>query len=560
MSVGSNASNGSAFGEVNRLWGIAFRYLSAGASVLGLIALASLLTFVFWDAFGLWSAGVGWYLTFGATLVVPTAAFGWYARTRPAVAEAALELVTGTVGGLLGGVGAVIVLLVIAGPTVWFAYFLTMLAPAGILYAYGRYEAAANWTGLGVFLALLVGPLVGTLALPVLTTVGGQLGGPGVMFVSVVLPGAAILAFVLRSVFEYSQRIAFGAAVALPAVAIAAVPVIDRVAAVSRTVWLTLLVVFVVPVAVAVANTGREEGRRPAFALPAILLGGFVLGRVIVDAFGFRRPEPWFDWQFLTSDPVTGTAADAGLYPAIVGSVFVIVLVAILTFVLGVGAAIYLEEYAPSSGPLAGLTRLIQINISNLAGVPSVVYGLLGLGIFVNMRLESLSIPVVGIEIPLPFTYTGIGVGTVLTAAFTLSLLILPIVIISAQEAVRAVPGSLRQASYGMGATKWQTVRNVVIPEALPGMLTGTILALGRAIGETAPLIMVGVATSTSSPPSGFFSTVSAMPRQIYTWSALPGDAFQHGVTAAGVVTLLIVLLTMNSVAILLRNKYETEA
>ncbi|WEL20765.1 phosphate ABC transporter permease PstA [Halorhabdus sp. BNX81] len=560
MSVGSNASNGSAFGEVNRLWGIAFRYLSAGASVLGLIALASLLTFVFWDAFGLWSAGTGWYLTFGATLVVPTAAFLWYARTRPVVAEAALELVSATVGGLLGAVGAVIVLLVIAGPNVWFAYFLTVFAPVGALYAYGRYDVDANWTGLAALFVLLVGPIGGTLALPVLTTVGGLLGGPGIVFVSIVLPGAAILAFLLRSMFEYGRRVALGAAVALPLVAIAGVPAIDRVAVVSRTVWLTLLVVFVVPVVVAVANTVRDRTRRTAFALPAILLGGFVLGRGIVDALGFHRPEPWLDWQFLTSDPVTGTAAEAGLYPAIVGSVFVIVLVAVLTFVLGVGAAIYLEEYAPSSGPLAGITRIIQINISNLAGVPSVVYGLLGLGIFVNMRLESLSIPLVGIEIPLPFAYTGIGVGTVLTAAFTLSLLILPIVIISAQEAVRAVPGSLRQASYGMGATKWQTVRSVVIPEALPGMLTGTILALGRAIGETAPLIMVGVATSTSNPPSGFFSTVSAMPRQIYTWSSLPGDAFQHGVTAAGVVTLLIVLLTMNSVAILLRNKYETEA
>jgi phosphate transport system permease protein len=147
----------------------------------------------------------------------------------------------------------------------------------------------------------------------------------------------------------------------------------------------------------------------------------------------------------------------------------------------------------------------------------------------------------------------------VITAAFTLSLLILPIVIISAREAIQSVPDSLRQASYGMGATRWQTVRRVVLPQALPGTLTGTILALGRAIGETAPLIMIGVATTAFSPPSGLFSRTSAMPMQVFVWSSYPGEAFQHGVVAAGVVTLLIVLLTMNSIAILVRNKFERE-
>ncbi|MBV0901767.1 phosphate ABC transporter permease PstA [Halomicroarcula salina] len=303
------------------------------------------------------------------------------------------------------------------------------------------------------------------------------------------------------------------------------------------------------PVGYAVANTARTRERRSAFALPVIAVAGFLAGGAIVDAIGATKPSPWLDWQYLTSSPSISNAAEAGLYPAIIGSIFLIVLVSVFTFVFGVGAAIYLEEYAPDNGVLGTATRIINVNISNLAGVPSVVYGLLGLGIFVNIEAQ------LG-----PLTYGGFGVGTVFTAALTLSLLILPIVIISAQEAIRSVPSSLRQASYGMGATRWQTIRNVVLPRSLPGILTGTILALGRAIGETAPLIMIGAATTKFSPPAGLFSKLTAMPMQIYAWAFLPGEDFRYGVVAAGVVTLLIVMLTMNSVAILVRNKYQQEA
>jgi len=267
-----------------------------------------------------------------------------------------------------------------------------------------------------------------------------------------------------------------------------------------------------------------------------------------VGALGASQPSPWLDWQFLTS-PTSSLAANAGLYPAVIGSVFLIILVSIFTFVFGVGTALYLEEYAPANGPLGTVTRLINVNISNLAGVPSVVYGLLGLGIFVNIDIQFG-----------PVVYAGLGAGTVLTAALTLSLLILPIVVISAQEAVRSVPDSLRQASYGMGATRWQTIRNVVLPRSLPGILTGTILALGRAIGETAPLIMIGAVATKYTPPSGLFDTLTAMPLQIYTWAFLPSAEFRYGVVAAGVVTLLIVLLSMNSIAILVRNKFQQEA
>lgn len=266
--------------------------------------------------------------------------------------------------------------------------------------------------------------------------------------------------------------------------------------------------------------------------LAATLLGivalGVLLAYVTVDAVG------WLDLQFLTSPPHP-LAGQAGIFPALVGSILLMVLIALITFPLGVGAAIYLEEYASDNA----LTRFIQLNIANLAGVPSVVYGLLGLGLFVQL--------------------VNFGYGTLLVAGFTVSLLILPIVIISAQEAIRSVPDSLRQASYGMGATKRQTIRNVVLPRSLPGIMTGTILALGRAIGETAPLIMIGVPTTVFGVPTGLFAKFSAMPMQIYTWSSYPDEAFQYGVVAAGVVTLLVVLLSVNSIAILIRNKYQTE-
>ncbi|MFC3958189.1 phosphate ABC transporter permease PstA [Halovivax cerinus] len=282
------------------------------------------------------------------------------------------------------------------------------------------------------------------------------------------------------------------------------------------------------------ATFGRISRRKDVafrlLALGATLVGivslALLLANVAVDAVG------WLDWGFLTSPPHP-FPDQAGFLPAIVGSIAIMLLIALITFPLGVGAAVYLEEYA-SDGPL---TTFIQLNIANLAGVPSVVYGLLGLGLFVGLL--------------------DIGYGSVIAAAFTVGLLILPIVIISAQEAIRAVPDSQRQASYGMGATKWQTIRNVVLPRAMPGIMTGTILALGRAIGETAPLIMIAAPTTVFGVPTGLLSKASAMPLQIYNWASYPQQAFQYGVVAAGVVTLLVILLTINSIAIVIRNRFE---
>jgi phosphate transport system permease protein len=259
---------------------------------------------------------------------------------------------------------------------------------------------------------------------------------------------------------------------------------------------------------------------------------GAAVAAAVARLFELAGPESWLDWQFLTSLP-SETPGDAGIYPALVGSVLLMIVVVVLSFPLGVGAAVYLEEYAGDSR----LTRFIQINISNLAGVPSVVYGLLGLGLFVN--------------------YAGLGIGSVLVGGMTLALLILPIVIISAQEAIRSVPDDLREASYGMGATRWQTVMNVVLPRAFPGILTGTILAIGRALGETAPLIMIGAPGVTFSIPDGLLSATSAMPMQLYAWATSAKLAFQESVLPAGVLTLVTVLLLINSIAIVLRNRYE---
>ncbi|ELY45061.1 phosphate ABC transporter permease PstA [Natronorubrum sulfidifaciens] len=222
----------------------------------------------------------------------------------------------------------------------------------------------------------------------------------------------------------------------------------------------------------------------------------------------------------------------SGFRGAIVASIMLMVLVTILSFFVGVGTAIYLEEYAPDNR----ITRLIEANLANLAGVPSIVYGLLGLAAFVN----------------------GIGMGPILLAgAIALALLVMPIIIVSAQEAIRSVPDGVRNGSYATGATKWQTVRRVVLPAAIPGIMTGTILALARAIGETAPLIMVG-AIFINRMPYGPFDRFSAMPTTIYNWANEPSQHFIH-LAAVGIVVLLAFLFVMNGVAMYIRHKYETE-
>ena len=238
----------------------------------------------------------------------------------------------------------------------------------------------------------------------------------------------------------------------------------------------------------------------------------------------------WLDYQFLTSFP-SRFPAKAGIQSALWGTVWLITLTAAFSVPIGVAAAVYLEEYARQGW----VSRFIEVNIANLAGVPSIVYGILGLVMFVRFFAFGRS---------------------VLAGSLTMSLLILPVIIIAAREAVRAVPGSIRQAAFALGATRWQVVRSHVLPSAMPGILTGVILAMSRAIGETAPLIMIGALTYVAFTPEGPLDAFTALPIQIFNWASRPQQEF-HQLAAAGIIVLLAVLLLMNALAVWIRHRTE---
>lgn len=243
------------------------------------------------------------------------------------------------------------------------------------------------------------------------------------------------------------------------------------------------------------------------------------------------------NWDFIQNFP-SRKPSRAGIKSALVGSIWLLLTTAAISFPLGVGSGIYLEEFAEDNW----YTRIIEINIANLAAVPSIIYGLLGLQVFVRMMQ--------------PIT----GGRSILAGSLTLALLVLPIIIVATRESLRAVPGSLRQAGFALGATRWQVVRDHVLPQAFPGILTGTILALSRAIGETAPLITIGALTFIAFlpplSPEGFQTPFTALPIQIYNWVSRPKVAF-HELAAGGIIILLLVLLSMNTVAVILRNKFQ---
>ena len=266
-------------------------------------------------------------------------------------------------------------------------------------------------------------------------------------------------------------------------------------------------------------------------AAVGVVLALATLGALITDALVDGVPR--IDWDFLTSFP-SRKPAEAGIFSALIGSVYLITLTALVTVPVGVGAAVYLEEYANQS---SRMSRIIEVNVSNLAGVPSIIYGLLGLELFVRaMRLDR----------------------SLLAGALTLALLVLPIVIIASREAIRAVPGTIREAAYALGATQWQTTKDHVLPLAFPGILTGIILAVSRAIGETAPLITIGALTYVAFVPDGLLSPFTALPIQIFNWVSRPQSGF-HINAAAGIVVLLMVTLLLNALAIFLRNRYQKQ-
>ena len=256
----------------------------------------------------------------------------------------------------------------------------------------------------------------------------------------------------------------------------------------------------------------------------------------------------WVTADFVTS-PQSSKPEFAGIRTAILGSLWTILLTLVFSLPLGVGAAIYLEEYAQNNW----VNRLIETNINNLAGVPSIIYGMLGLALFVRMLESFTSGTFFGVSDP-----TTANGRTVISAGLTLGLLILPLIIINAREAIRAVPASLRQASYGLGATQWQTIWSHVVPGALPGILTGTILAISRAIGETAPLVVIGASTFIVVDPSGPFAKFTTLPIQIYQWTARPQAEFRN-LAAAAIIILLVMLLSLNATAVILRNRFSRQ-
>ncbi len=258
--------------------------------------------------------------------------------------------------------------------------------------------------------------------------------------------------------------------------------------------------------------------------LITLLSLGMILSDAIIDGL------PWLDFQFISSYP-SRFPERAGILPALVGSVWVVILTTLFSFPLGVMAAIYLEEYAPKNT----LNKLINMNIANLAGVPSIVYGILGIGLFVD--------------------FLNLG-RSILSGALTLTLLILPVIIIASREAIRSVPREYREGAYALGASRWRVTRDIVFSQAFPGMLTGTILALSRAIGEAAPMVAIAALVYIRFLPSGPLDRFTVMPIQIFNWVNLPQADFR-GLAAAGILVLLIVLISMNFVAVLIRNKYQ---
>jgi phosphate transport system permease protein len=297
----------------------------------------------------------------------------------------------------------------------------------------------------------------------------------------------------------------------------------------------------------------------------------FGLGVLVVLLLGvIWNGADWLSWSFLTNYD-SRHPEQAGILAGLWGSFWLVSLAALIAVPVGVGAAVFLEEYAKKGW----LRTLIEVNLSNLAGVPSIVYGILGMAVFVKMfglrpKVLEIWLPFSSLSIPLPFG------RTVLSGAFTLALLILPIVIVASREALRAVPPTIRHASYALGATHWQTIRHQVLPTAIPGIVTGVILAISRAIGETAPLLMVGAAVFVASTPGGIespldafrhpkglleapFDPFTALPIQIFNWVSRPEAAYQH-VAAAAILVLLAVLQVFNVAASVARARMRRRA
>ena len=255
-----------------------------------------------------------------------------------------------------------------------------------------------------------------------------------------------------------------------------------------------------------------------------------LIGLIVLLAEVLIKGLPWVSKNLIFNYP-SRHPEQAGLLSALMGTIWVMACTAIISIPIGIGAAVYLEEYAPKNW----ITKLIEVNISNLAGVPSIVYGLLGLALFVQVLALGRS---------------------VLAGALTMSLLILPIIILTSREAIKSIPITYREAAFALGATRWEVVSNIILPSAFPGILTGTILAMSRAIGESAPMIAISALVYLTFVPSGPMDRFTVLPIQIFNWVARPQEGFR-GIAAGGIVILLAVLFLMNAIAVYLRIKYQ---
>ncbi|MFQ3320352.1 MAG: phosphate transport system permease protein, partial [Natronomonas sp.] len=502
--------------QFERLKGRLFEILLICSTLVGILSLLVLFVYITVDALGLLAASPTWYLIYFATLVAPTAAFTLYARRNPAAGTANAKSFAAVFGGLVIGL-VVYALFDALNPYDVLIYFVFGAVPPLAVAVYGRRFGNETRTGPAIPVSILAGIAVAAVAYGPLRPIVGIAARWIAFLILVTLPVAA-LGGVLATRRWSLQRgllvagLVLGGALATVGGSLGA--------GIDPSLGVVMFSLLVVPTGYVIGETVATESRgRIGLLGPFVIIGGTLLGAFIERQLGVSGLEGYLSPTLLLNSWDGLTASNAGVYPQIVGSIIIVGFMSLMTFPIGVGAAVYLEEYAPETGLRGRLATLLEVNISNLAGVPSVVYGLLGLALFRNAL--------------------GFGPGLVVAAAGTLGLLILPIVVVSAQEALRSVPESLRQASYGMGASRWQTLREVVFPEAVPGILTGTILALGRAIGETAPLVIIGVATTTYSPPDGVFAGATALPLQIFAAAGNAKPEYRTGVVAAAAIVLL---------------------
>jgi phosphate transport system permease protein len=518
------------------LKGRLFEISLIGAILIGIASLLVLFGYIAFDAFRPLTASAQWYLLYFATLVAPTAAFTLYARRRPAVRAINAKAFAVAFGGSAASLTIYVVADAVS-PYDVLVYLLFGTIPPILVGMYARTTGDTTYTGPAIPVSIIVGIAVAAGLYDLIRPVVGTITPWIAYFGIVTLPVTAIISVVVTR--RQSRREGLFAAGGVLGATLVVVRGTLGVG-IDPSFWVVLFSVLVVPVGYVIGETILTDSKGRIGVLgPFVIVGGVLVGAAIERQFGLQGLEGYFAPSLLLNSWDNLTASNAGVYPQIVGSIVIVGFMAALAFPVGIGAAVYLEEYAPDTGWGGRLATLLEVNISNLAGIPSVVYGLLGLALFRNTL--------------------GFGTGVVIAAAGTLGLLILPIVVVSAQEAIRSVPDSLWQASYGMGASRWQTLRDVVFPEAIPGVLTGTILALARAIGETAPLIIIAVATTTYSSPEGLFSSATALPLQIFAARSNFSPEFRHGIVPATAVVLLVLMLLMNTIAIVIRNRYGNE-